>query len=577
VSAALLCAAVLALGVVVGSARLLWQASRAAADRRPRPWRTAALLLGQAAAAVLLYLAMFPPPARTASDDVLTVITANAAAAQVVHLDARNRVVALPEAPTTAAAERVPDLATALRRHPSVTRLQVIGAGLQPRDLDAARGLGLDFEPAPMPRGLVELWHPRRVPSGASWRVTGVVNEVPGGAVELLDPSQQRIAHASPGTDGRFALQAAARAPGRAHYRLRVLDAAQRVVEDIDLPLLSVTDVPLRVLVLAGAPGPELKYLRRWALDAGVDLRSEIFIRPGMRVLRSAATPAPDVLRESDVVMLDDRAWRSLGADGRRRLTDALREGLGILMRVTGALSQVERDELLALGFDARDAELPRNTRLAGVSTAVTRRPLQVAARDGVPLLRNDRGEALALWRAEGRGRIALWWLSDSFRLTLDGSSADYGTVWSQALTTVARARGTRAPAFLDADPRTQQRLVVCDLDAEAAVRAPGGGRIPLLRDRSGCAGYWPEAAGWHVLSTDGRDWPFHVRADGEAAGLAAGASRAATAAMAANRAPPQDAASAAGIPGSPWPYLLACLAVLGGTWWLERSRVGRA
>jgi hypothetical protein len=577
VSAALLCAAVLALGVVVGSARLLWQASRAAADRRPGPWRTAALLLGQAAAAVLLYLTMFPPPARTAPDELLTVITANAAAAQLEHIAPRKGVVALPEAPASTATERVPDLATALRRHPSVTRLQVIGAGLQPRDLDAARGLGLDFEPAPLPRGLVELWYPRRVPSGASWRVTGVVNEVPGGAVELLDPSQQRIAHASPGTDGRFALQAAAGTAGRTHYRLRVLDAAQRVVEDIDLPLLSVTNAPLRVLALAGAPGPELKYLRRWALDAGVDLRSALFIRPGIRVLRSTATLAPDALRELDVVMLDDRAWRSLGADGRRSLTDALHDGLGIVIRVTGTLSQVERDELLALGFDARDAELPRNTRLVGVPTVLSRRPLQVAAQDGVPLLRNDRGEALALWRAEGRGRIALWWLSDSFRLALDGSATDYGTAWSQALTTVARARGTREPAFLDADPRTQQRLAICDLDTDAGVHAPDGGRIPLLLDRSGCAGYWPEVAGWHVLSTGGRDWPFHVRADGAAAGLVAGASRAATAAMAANRAPPEDTASAGGLPASPWPYLLACLAVLGGNWWLERSRVGRA
>jgi hypothetical protein len=577
VSAALTCAAVLALGIAVGSARLLWQASRAAADLRPRSWRTAALLLGQAAAAVLLYLTMFPPTPRTARDDVLTVITANAAAAQVARVDARDRVVALPEAPATAATERVPDLATALRRHPSVMRLQVIGAGLKPRDLDAARGLGLDFESAPLPRGLVELWYPRRVPSGASWQVTGVVNDLPGGTVELLDPSQQRIAHASPGIDGRFALQAAARTPGRAHYRLRVLDAAQGVVEDIDVALLSVTDAPMRVLVLAGAPSPELKYLRRWALDAGIDLRSEIFIRPGMRVLRSTATLAPDALRDLDVVMLDDRAWRSLGADGRRKLTDALRDGLGILMRVTGTLSQVERDELLALGFDARDAELSRDTRLAGVPTALTRRPLQVAARDGVPLLRNDRDEVLALWRAEGRGRIALWWLSDSFRLTLDGSSADYGTVWSQALTTVARARGTPGPEFVDADPRTQQRVVICDVDADASVRAPDGRRIPLLRDPSGCAGYWPEAAGWHVLSTHGREWPFHVRPDGEAPGLAANAARAATAAIAANRAPQEDASSAGGLPGSPWPYLLACLAVLGGIWWLERSRVGRA
>jgi len=569
------CAALLALGVLVGSARLVWQSRQAAAHVRPRPWRTGLLLLGQATAAVLLYLAMFPPASRTASD-ALTVITANASAEQIARIGRQERVVALPEAPTIAAAERVPDLATTLRRHPAVSRLKVIGAGLQPRDLEAATGLSVEFEPAPLPRGLAQLWFPRRVPSGASWRMTGVVNAVPGGTVELLDPSQRRTARASPGTDGRFTLQADARTPGPAHFRLRVIDDTQRVVENIDVPLLTVVAPKLRVLVLSGAPSPELKYLRRWALDAGVELQSEILVRPGVRVRRSSASLAPDMLRQLDLVILDERAWRSLGAAGRNHLTDALREGLGVLIRITGSLSQRERDELQALGFDVRNTDLPRSTRLANIATALTRRPLQVAAADGVPLLSDDRAEPLALWRAEARGRVALWWLSDSFRMALDGSSADYGSLWSHALTTVARAGGLREPAFTDAVPRMNRRQVICDIDADARVEAPDGRRIPLLRDTSGCAAYWPENAGWHVLSTAGGDWPFHVRPADETPALAANEWRMATAAIATNRTQQKDMQPLAGVPGSPWPYLLAGLAALGATWWLERSKASR-
>ncbi len=574
-SAAILCAALLALGVLVGSARLVWQSRQATSHIRPRPWRTGLLLLGQAIAAVLLYLAMFPPASRTASD-ALTVITANASAEQIARIGPQERVVALPEAQTIAVAERAPDLATILRRNPSVTRLKVIGAGLRPRDLDAARGLSVEFEPAPLPRSLVQLWFPRRVPSGASWRITGVVNAVPGGTVELLDPSQRRIARASPGTDGRFAFQADARTLGRAQFHLRVIDDTQRVVENIDVPLLTVAAAPLRVLVLSGAPSPELKYLRRWALDAGVELQSGILVRPGVQVLRSNASLAPDVLRQLDLAILDERAWRSLGAADKNHLTDALREGLGVLIRVTGTLSQRERDELQALGFDVRNTDLPRNTRLTDVTTALTRRPLQVAAADGVPLLSNDRGEPLALWRAEGRGRIALWWLSDSYRIALDGSSAAYGSLWSHAFTTVAHASGTREPAFTDAAPRVNQRQAICEVDADAIVQAPDGKRIPLLRDTSGCAAYWPENAGWHVLSTGEGNWPFHVRSADEAPALAANELRTATAAIAANRTTQKGMQSIGGVPGSPWPYLLACLAALGGTWWLERSKAGR-
>src|SRR5512139_680299 len=167
-NAAMVSAALLAFGVLAGSARLLWHSWRAAPARRPRPWRTGTLMLGQMVAAVLLYATMWPPPTPVASDS-LTVVTARATPEQVARIAADRRVVALAEAPVLTGVERVPDLATALRRHPSVAQLKVIGAGLPPRDLDAARSLGVTFDAAPLPSGLVELWYPKRVASGATW------------------------------------------------------------------------------------------------------------------------------------------------------------------------------------------------------------------------------------------------------------------------------------------------------------------------------------------------------------------------------------------------------------------------
>jgi hypothetical protein len=395
--------------------------------------------------------------------------------------------------------------------------------------------------------------------------------------VELIDPSQRRIGSVSPGPDGRFSLEAEARTPGRSRFRLRVRDAAQRPVEDIDLPLLTEAGAPLRVRVLAGAPGPELKHLRRWALDAGVQLQSDLVLRPGVRLLRSAATLQPDVLRELDVLILDERAWGSLGAAGRSTLAAALREGLGVVIRITGPLTDRERGELRALGFDLRDADPPRTARLAGIPMALSRRPLSIEARDGVPLLRDSRGLPLALWRAEGQGRIALWWLSDSFRLALDGPPAAHGTLWSDALATVSRARGQREPELRGSDPRVHERVVACGLDANASIVTPGGERVPLLRESSGCAAYWPTTGDWHVLDVGGTEWPVYVRTADEAPGLRAHELRAATAAMAVDRTQRADAQPPPRAPGSPWPYFVACIVTLGATWWLERSRLGRA
>jgi hypothetical protein len=320
-------------------------------------------------------------------------------------------------------------------------------------------------------------------------------------------------------------------------------------------------DAPLRVLVLAGAPSPETKYLRRWALDAGVDLRSDITVRPGMRVQRSAAALTPDALRELDLVVIDERAWRSAGTAGRAQLKNSVTEGLGLLFRVTGTLSESERDELLSLGFDIRTPG----------------KPLEVTASDATPLLRDDRGQPLALWRAQGQGRVALWWLNDSYRMVLDGSTVAYGTLWSNAFSTLARARGKQEPEFSGTEPRADQRHVICGLDADASVATPDGQRVALLDDAStGCASYWPEDAGWHVLQDAAQERPFYVRSAGEAAGLALGDRRAATMAIVGSRTTPSGRQPATQVPGSPWPYLLSCLAVLAAMWWLERSQLGR-
>lgn len=594
----------LGLAVIVAGMRILRQALHRDRERRPRAWRLAAILLAQPVGALLLYLALFPPPDAMRAD-TLAVLTAGAEQTAAARIDGRR--VALPEASAATGVERVPDLATALRRHPHVARLRVIGAGLTPRDRDAARGIDVDFEPAPLPRRLVELRAPRRVVRGARWRIAGRVERVPRGSVELRDPGGAVVASATPAGDGGFAFGDVARTPGRAVYRLRVLDAEQRVVEEVDVPLLTVAGSPLRLLLLSGAPGAELKYLRRWAADAGLRVHSRTRLSAGVHMADGPLAMNAAALRELDLVVLDERAWRSLGANGRRDLAEALRAGLGVLLRLTGHVSDAERSELRALGFEVADADIAQTVRLmrtddtrsgsrrsadtardggdgAHATPTLSRRPLRVAARQGTALLRAEGGEPLALWRAEGRGRIALWWLSDSHRLVLGGDAPAHGSLWSRAVGVLARARGDAAPEWRGDDARVHQRQTLCRLAADARVVAPVGGGVMLspdpaaagdARDGTFCAGYWPAEPGWHVLRSGGGEWPFHVRGADDAAGLAANASREQTQRLAASRHGARAPVSLQDV-GQRWPWFLAWLIVSAGLWWLERARTGR-
>lgn len=603
----MLVAALLLVAVIVAAARLLYRQWRAEPAQRSRSWRIAALLLAQPACAALLYFALVPP-SLPGEAGTLVVATAGTTPAQLGAGRGGEAFVALPEAPALNEVERVPDLATALRRHPGTRRVRVAGAGLEARDRDAMRGLTVEFSPLPLPRGLIELQPPRQVVAGADFVVGGRANDLPGGFAELLDPGRRRVDRVALPGDGRFTLTASPRVAGTAGFVVRLRDAKQAVVEDVELPLQAIAATPPRVLLLAGAPGPEIKYLRRWARDAGLGLQTQMAVGGGMLLGDAPVAINAANLGRFDLVILDERAWSALGDGQRAALTEAINNGLGALLRVTAALSPSERRRLQSLGFavaaggdsitttlaqaaldeDAIRARLGPGTRdaprlhdaaLPDVPT-LTRRDLRIQSTDAVPMLRDAGGAWLGAWRAQGRGRIALWTLTDSYRLVLAGRDDLHGEIWSNALAATGRAQA-RNDLVIEGETRQRQRIALCGVAVGASVSAPDGSRTTLLRDPAtgarNCAAFWPRLAGWHQLLSGDRSLPFFVRAETVAAGLHAGAMRDATARLAADSAISEATpASVPGHPGERWPWWLGWLLASAATWWLERSRYGR-
>ncbi|MDR6841719.1 carboxypeptidase regulatory-like domain-containing protein [Pseudoxanthomonas sacheonensis] len=605
-------AALLGLAVALAWVRLgLWQ-RRTPAASRSRSWRLALLWLLQPVCATLLYFTLSPP---TLPTEAGTLVVATAGATRTGTQATGDRLLALPEAPALPNAERVPDLATALRRHPGMQRLRVIGAGLEPRDRDAVRGLSLVFDAPALPRGMVRLDGPQRVAAGAAFQVGGQVNGVDQGSVELLDPAGRRVDASPLPATGAFVLAGTARVPGLATFTVRVRDAQRKPLQDVPVPVWIVADPAPRVLLLAGAPSPELKYLRRWATDAGLPLHIQLSVGDGLQLGDAPLPLNAATLQRFDLVVLDERSWAALGVGERAALVDALRKGLGILLRVTGPLPDATRRQWQALGFalsagadtaavrlpaESIDEEALRARRGPGTADtaaapngmqdgnpALSRRALKLGGVDATPLLRDADGNVLAVWRAEQRGRVAVWSMTDSFALVLSGQGARHAELWSSAFATLARAQTDSAPR-IEQQPHEQQRLALCGLGGKPRVVAPDGQVAVLLTDPatgdSACAAYWPRHAGWHLLrQTDAeageREWPFFVYATDAAAGLRAAELRDATLRL---QAVPLSAAGKSNDPAAPgrrgpsWPWLLAWLVSAGALWWLERARAGR-
>ena len=597
----LLPVALLALAVAMAWLRIvLWRRS-APQDRRGSPARFVALCLLQPLVALLLYLTLLPPR-QIATTGTLVVMTADAQrVALPAGLQGQPRI-ALPEAPADLGVERMPDLGTALRRHPEARTLHVVGTGLEARDLDVVGDRTLAFSPAPLPRGIVQLTPIAPVATGATFAVSGRVHGVPQATVVLRDPAGQRIDATAPDARGGFHLDGLSRLPGPASFRIELLDAKRAVIDTASVPVWTQPAAAPRLWALAGAPNAEWKYLRRWATDAGVPLHLQIALGGGLQLGDAPLPMTADTLRGFDLVLLDARSAAGLGEGQRAALTAAIRDGLGVLVRTDGALAPgVQRmlglslaggDELeFALPRPAPDDDAWRARRGAGTADApvdadavpaglpsLTRRALRTAATDAIPLLREADGNAIAWWRPEGRGRIAAWTPTDTYTLVLAGHADAHAALWSQALGMLARTTTDLTLALPD-DARVSQRVALCGLADDAQVTAPDGVVVRVLRDpatgMARCGGFWPRIAGWHHLTTSGATAPFHVRTVEDAPQRHAMAVNEQTRRLATGRVAGDTprATTAEGPRGASWPWFLGFLLASGLLWWLERRR----
>lgn len=587
-----LAALLIALGAIAGAGQLLW---------RRRDLRGAALAGLTAASALTLYLTLCPP-LLPVGGETLVVATAETPANTLARPG--ERLIALPEAPSLSGAERVPDLATALRRHAQVQRIRILGRGLTERDRDAEAGLPVEFTPLPLPRGLVRLDPPADTAAGAVFTIAGEAAGLEGGSVELLDPAGRRVDHRVIGREESFTLGGTARAPGLASFTLRLRGRDGKLLSDTPVPLRTHAEKPLRALLIS-APSPEAKYLRRWAEDSGIDLASRLDSGGGAdlggdaRVSLDAAS-----LRKVDVVIIDDRSLLSLGSGSRAVLGQAAVGGLGVIVRMTAPTSAAVRNSWRSLGLTVEDgsevvpvslpplaADEDALASLRGPGTVDAPADLNAiddpapdlgrwnvrSGRNVVAAVKDAEGSMLAGWQQRGQGRVALWTLANSFALVLNGQSDRYYQWWSDTVSAVARPDSTFRPE-VPALPQAGERIAICGVAASARVVAPDGGEVALVTDPAagakGCAAYWPAGPGVHRIVQPARnelqEFAFAVLPKDALA-----ASRARETAEATSRwAEEQNAPTVQELPerrGPAWPWFLGWLLVSGALWFAER------
>ena len=591
-------AVALALIVLVASARQL----RSPTQRRGR---LIAVLTLQAAAAALLYVCLLPPSQRASLAGLVVI---GAGADKTGALPTGDTRVLLPEATDMAGAARVPDLATALRRYPSST-VTLIGAGLAARDRDAALPADTRWQAPSAANGWIALQPPVDTAPGARFDVHAQARGVDRAQAELLDPAGAVVDRAPLAADGHVQLSGIARAEGRSVFQLRLLDTQGHVADSVPVPQQTLAAAPLRLLVRSAAPGAELKYLRRWATDAGIRVQVQAETGAGLSLGDGNVALDASTLARSDLLLLDERSLAALGAAQLAAVRQALRDGLGLLVRSTGAPSASARQRLRDLGLpvqgdagsqvaampgegdatmlQARRGPLAAGTlptadgedadRASHAAALPALEYLALQAADSRPLLQDRDGKPIGGWRAVGKGRIGLLPITDSWRWVLAGREDRHGELWSTVFASLARAQpGTEGPWSTQALAWAGERQSLCGVQAPLRAFDGRGDGVPLIVDSTTgttrCAGWWPRQAGWQRLQHGGRTQWRYVFDPKQAPALHRQAMTNATAQRLATAAPATAQASQR-VPGPRWPWWLAFVLCASLLWWLERRR----
>lgn len=585
---------ILGVATMVAVIRLVvWRRSDGGASNAM--WRFLTLLALQPVCALSLYFTLFPPPA-TQPAGTLRIATAGTPIGAA--LLSGPPLIALPEAGNITGAQRLPDLATILRRHSDTRRIVILGTGLIPRDGDAARSVALSFH-APAPKtGIIALKSPPPTAPGAFFPVSGQLSGGVRSRVDLVDPAGRVTDSATPNEDGIFHLQGTARTSGLAEFSLRVKNGS-RTVEEASIPVIVRDAAQPRLLIVAAAPNAEVKYLRRWASDAGFSVTTQMQTGAGVSMGDTPVQIDAATLSRLDAAIFDDRSWATLGIQ-RGAVLAAVANGLGLILHPGGPIDPAIRAQWQSLGFtlaggnDASPLSLPpvrdpavQATRL-GIGSieqpadmALPDDPLPDLSRlaaipggaDTVPLLRDGSGTTIAAWRAADAGRIALFTPIDSYGLTLTGRRSLYENWWSGLLSTILRP--TPSPTDLSDVYWAGEQANLCGFTTPATVQAPDG-KISEILPVGSCGGYWPEHAGWHHLRSGGQARPFFVqRADALPSMRAM--RDAETTQMLVSTSDRSSPAVQHSHPMPAWPFALLWLLASGLLWWLERSRLGRS
>lgn len=433
------------------------------------PWRIMTSLL----AVVSLYFLLFPlkyqSPKKTSLQEIVFLTPGTA-----VDSIPSDRQVYTSDKSTHQAlkgkAELIPDLYLFLQEHPELTKINLYGYGLEESQLQQLKDYEINFHPAATPSGVVSANWKRKINQTEPLVLQGTYHHAGKEPIKLvlkglgLHLDSVKI---KPETATKFSFQTRPALSGRAVYELIAFSGNDTLVNE-PVPFEMQEEKPMRILIIASFPDFEYKFLKNWLYEHQYPVIFRTQISKGKYstdYLNTKQTLGNTinsvVLKNTDLLLTDEDTWGTLSAAEKAAINNEGKAGLGMIMRAKAA----------------------KPTRL------------------------------------NGRGKVVVTAVTDTYNLLLEGKKTAYADFWSGLIKSGGRKKqvvmdwqvlpeypvvGTKSRMLVAQATGSQMPKVIMNNDMLAL-------RQNMEKPFEWDAYFWPLQPGWTSAYLNGQPAWFYV------------------------------------------------------------------
>lgn len=411
--------------------------------------------------------------------------------------------------------------ADVLNAKPAIGVLNIMGYGINAEELAQLNNLPVKFHPAKTAPGISAVNWNQQLKTGEKLTVQGTFYNTSPQSVTLLlkglgtaldsviIPKKATVA---------FNLSGTPRHAGRAVYRLLSTTNADTLANE-SIPVEVTAVKPLKVLILAGAPNFENKFLKDWLAANGYGVAMRAMISKDKFSQEFANLPqqslgklSTGLIDKFDVVLSDLDVLKALNASETAALKQqVLQKGTGIIVRADSTTHSA-----FWLQHDFPINKVSANTQIitglkiqeqSGITSKLLLDPVYINYQNYTqPLVTDQQNHLLASTVLAGSGKEVFTTLSNTHSWMLSGNEKDYTALWSLLITKAARHTPANeqwksvstVPAInghtqLQLETSVPNPEIKINQTKTAAVQQPN---MPFAY----VADYWPSHFGWQQV-----------------------------------------------------------------------------